>query len=191
MTRWTPILVLLCAAAAQAAPQDASIDDMDALLKEKGLVSRLSQRLEQTRASVSNTASSIVMDAMGFLGVPYKYGGNTAETGFDCSGFVRAVYEQSLGRILPRRADEQAAATEEIDSSELKPGDLVFFNTMRRAFSHVGIYVGDGKFIHSPRSGSHVRLEDMRMAYWQTRFNGARRVPGATSSPQELAATQR
>lgn len=158
------------------------MDDMDALLKEKGLVSRLSERLVQTRQSVSNTASSIVMDAMGFLGVPYTYGGNTAETGFDCSGFVRAVYEQSLGRVLPRRADEQAAATEVIERSELKPGDLVFFNTMRRAFSHVGIYVGDGKFIHSPRSGSHVRLEDMRVAYWSTRFNGARRVPGAPAA---------
>jgi len=76
-----------------------------------------------------------------------------------------------------RAAAEQAAATQEIDRSELKPGDLVFFNTMKQAFSHVGIYVGDGKFIHSPRSGSQVRVEDMRKTYWQQRFNGARRVP--------------
>lgn len=113
---------------------------------------------------------------MGFLGVPYKFGGNTAETGFDCSGFVRAVFEQSIGKVLPRRAEEQAAAALVINHKDLKPGDLVFFNTMRRAFSHVGIYVGDGKFIHSPRKGAHVRVEDMRKAYWQTRFNGARRV---------------
>lgn len=82
--------------------------------------------------------------------MPYRRGGNSAETGFDCSGFVRAMYNKSVGLLLPRRAEEQAAATEKIDRSDLKPGDLVFFNTMRRAFSHVGIYIGDGKFIHSP-----------------------------------------
>ncbi|OQC01871.1 MAG: Murein DD-endopeptidase MepH precursor [Alphaproteobacteria bacterium ADurb.Bin100] len=121
---------------------------------------------------------------MGFLGVPYKRGGTSAETGFDCSGFVRAMYEQSIGLVLPRRANEQAAATQTIDRTDLKPGDLVFFNTMRRAFSHVGIYVGDGKFIHAPRSGAQVRVEDMREAYWQTRFNGARRVAGGNSPSQ-------
>jgi cell wall-associated NlpC family hydrolase len=161
---------------------------MDKLLEDKGLMSRLGGQFQQARESVGERASNLVMNAMGFLGVPYKYGGNSAESGgFDCSGFVRAVFEQSVGKVLPRRADQQAAATQEIDRSELKPGDLVFFNTMKRAFSHVGIYVGDGKFIHSPRSGSHVRVEDMRIAYWQTRFNGARRVTPlaepATSPP--------
>jgi len=149
-----------------------SYQDMDSLLVERGLIDRLAE----ARDAASLHASQLVMNAMGFLGVPYRYGGNSAETGFDCSGFVRAVYEQSLGKILPRRADEQAAATRVIDRHELKPGDLVFFNTMRRAFSHVGIYVGDGKFIHSPRKGSEVRVEDMRVAYWHSRFNGARRV---------------
>jgi cell wall-associated NlpC family hydrolase len=90
---------------------------------------------------------------------------------------VRHLYEKSVGRLLPRRAEEQARATQVIDKEELKPGDLVFFNTMRRAFSHVGIYVGDGQFIHSPRAGKSVQVEDMRSAYWQKRFNGARRVP--------------
>jgi cell wall-associated NlpC family hydrolase len=87
------------------------------------------------------------------------------------------LYEKSVGRLLPRRAEEQARATQVIAKEELKPGDLVFFNTMRRAFSHVGIYVGDGQFIHSPRAGKSVQVEDMRSAYWQKRFNGARRVP--------------
>ena len=89
---------------------------------------------------------------MGFLGVPYRRGGNSADTGFDCSGFVRAMYEQTIGLLLPRRANEQAAATQAIDKKDLQPGDLVFFNTMKRAFSHVGIYVGEGKFIHSPET---------------------------------------
>lgn len=169
--------MLSFAVAAHAAPADPAFDDMDALLQEKGLMSRLGGQLQNARDSVGARASGLVVSAMGFLGVPYKFGGNSADTGFDCSGFVRAVFEESLGKVLPRRADEQAAATQIIDRSELKPGDLVFFNTMKRAFSHVGIYVGDGKFIHSPRAGSQVRVEDMRIAYWQTRFNGARRVP--------------
>ena len=113
---------------------------------------------------------------MGFLGLPYKRGGNSFETGFDCSGFVKALYEQTLGKVLPRSAAEQAAQTTQIDKTDLQPGDLVFFNTMRRAFSHVGIYIGEGKFIHSPKPGAQVRIEDMNVNYWATRFNGARRV---------------
>lgn len=168
---------------AHAAPGTSGYEDMDTLLNEKGLMARLGHQVQQARDTVSEQASSLVINAMAFLDVPYRYGGNSAETGFDCSGFVRAVYEQSLGKILPRRSDEQAAATQTIERNELKPGDLVFFNTMRRAFSHVGIYVGDGKFIHSPRSGAQVRVEDMRMAYWNKRFNGARRVQVADKAP--------
>lgn len=164
---------------------DTPPDAMAELLASKALVNRL----DNMRQHMSLAASDLVVTAMGFLGVPYRRGGNSAETGFDCSGFVRAMYEQTVGLVLPRRAAEQAEATQTIAREELKPGDLVFFNTMRRAFSHVGIYVGDGKFIHSPRSGSQVRVEDMRTAYWHTRFNGARRValePGASlqSLPQ-------
>jgi cell wall-associated NlpC family hydrolase len=176
MTRWFPALLLGCSALAHATPGSGSYEDMDALLADKGLMSRLGDQVQQARASVGEQASSLVINAMAFLGVPYKWGGNSHETGFDCSGFVRAVYEQSVGKVLPRRSDEQAAATQTIDRSELKPGDLVFFNTLQRAFSHVGIYVGDGKFIHSPRAGAQVRVEDMRVAYWNKRFNGARRV---------------
>jgi cell wall-associated NlpC family hydrolase len=177
MKRWFVVLFLSASLAAQAAPGESTYEDLDALLVDKGLVARLGAQIGRAKESVERSASSLVINAMGFLGVPYKYGGNTAETGFDCSGFVRAVFEDSVGKALPRRAAEQAAATDPIDSSDLKPGDLVFFNTLRRAFSHVGIYVGDGKFIHSPRAGAVVRVEDMRMSYWQTRFNGARRVP--------------
>ena len=175
MRQNTAHLVLLAAmlmsAAAYAAPAQTS-DDLDRLLAEKGMLSQLGQ----VRQSVGNKASELVVDAMGFLGVPYKRGGNTAETGFDCSGFVRAMYQQSIGLILPRRAEQQAAATQNIDRSELRPGDLVFFNTMRRTFSHVGIYVGEGRFIHSPKPGAQVRVENMSVSYWASRFDGARRV---------------
>lgn len=159
----------------------------EGLVAHKGLIDRIGEHLQQTRESVGERASGLVLNAMGFLGVPYKFGGSTPEAGFDCSGFVRAVFEQSVGKVLPRRAEDQAAVAERIDRNDLKPGDLVFFNTMRRAFSHVGIYVGDGKFIHSPRAGSYVRVEDMRQAYWQTRFNGARRVSLPMQSPEASA----
>ncbi len=125
---------------------------------------------------------------MGFMGVRYRRGGNSEETGFDCSGFVRAVYEKTAGLVLPRRAKDQAASTEVIDKSELQPGDLVFFNTMRRAFSHVGVYLGDGKFIHSPRTGQQVRVEDMQASYWKKRFNGARRVALDDDAVQRISA---
>ena len=188
MSKWLCILILACATAAHAAPQGTNSDDMDRLLADKGLLTRLedvSHKVADKAQTVAGRAGDLVVNAMGFLGVPYKRGGNSAETGFDCSGFVRAIYQQTVGLVLPRRADQQAASTQVIDKKELQPGDLVFFNTMRRNFSHVGIYVGDGKFIHSPRSGAQVRVEDMRTAYWHTRFNGARRVaidPGVTGT---------
>lgn len=175
-----PILAMALAHGAYAAPQLANgPDDLDKMLLERGLISQISQ----VGQAVGGKASELVISAMGFLGVPYKRGGNTVESGFDCSGFVRAMYQQTIGLILPRTADQQAAATLEIDKSELQPGDLVFFNTLRRAFSHVGIYVGDNKFIHSPKPGSEVRVEDMTIGYWRTRFNGARRVETAAVRP--------
>ena len=155
-------------------------DDLEKLLVEKGLFSQF----DQVRQSVSNKASDLVVNAMGFLGVPYKRGGNTVETGFDCSGFVRAMYEQSIGLILPRRAEQQAAATQNIEKSELKPGDLVFFNTLKRTFSHVGIYVGEGRFIHSPKPGAEVRVENMGVSYWASRFDGARRVQASSNAAE-------
>lgn len=172
----------LLAASVHAAPGNSGGDnDMDKLLADKGLLTQI----DNVRHSVTNKASELVVNAMGFLGVPYKRGGNTAETGFDCSGFVRAIYEQSVGLLLPRRAEQQAAATQRIDKTDLQPGDLVFFNTMKRAFSHVGIYVGDGKFIHSPKPGAEVRVESMGVSYWQRRFDGARRVQPSNGVAQE------
>jgi len=137
----------------------------------------------QLMQQMRGMATDLVVSAMQFLGVPYKRGGTT-ENGFDCSGFTRHVFENSLGLILPRRSRDQAQSPSllPIRKDELRPGDLVFFNTMRSAFSHVGIYVGDGKFIHAPRTGSTVRVEDMREAYWTKRFNGARRAPGSANA---------
>ena len=179
MNKWlSSILLVAASASAQAMPAAATAeDDVGHFIADKGLLTRL----EQVTHTVRDRASELVVTAMGFLGVPYRRGGNSADTGFDCSGFVRAMYEQTVGLILPRRANEQAAATQPISKQELQPGDLVFFNTMRRAFSHVGIYVGEGRFIHSPKPGSEVRVESMAGSYWQNRFDGARRV--YTSAP--------
>lgn len=165
---------LLYSSMALAAPAD---EEVLKPFVEKSLISQFAGQLSSAKDKASGQATGLITQAMDLLGVPYRRGGNTETSGFDCSGFVRHLYEKSVGQLLPRRAEEQAHSTEVIDRSELKPGDLVFFNTMKRAFSHVGIYVGDGKFIHAPRTGKAVKVDDMRSAYWQKRFNGARRVP--------------
>ena len=167
------LLAMAMAHGAHAAPQQqGGSDDLDKLLAERGLIGHISQ----VGQAVGGKASELVISAMGFLGVPYKRGGNTAETGFDCSGFVRAMYQQTIGLILPRTADQQAAATVEIDKGDLQPGDLVFFNTLRRAFSHVGIYVGEGRFVHAPSTGGTVRLDHLDGPYWRDHYTGAKRV---------------
>lgn len=181
MHRLLSAFILAAAAvASHAAPAVSSngSDDLDTLIADRGFVAHLSH----VRESISSRTSDLVLNAMGFIGVPYRRGGSS-ETGVDCSGFVRTIYEETVGLMLPRRANEQAAATAKIDKSDLKPGDLVFFNTMRRAFSHVGIYLGDGKFIHAPRPGAKVRIEDMGIAYWTKRFDGARRVNTNADEP--------
>jgi cell wall-associated NlpC family hydrolase len=171
--------VLACAAlAAPAGPPAAAEDDMARFMADRGLL----ERIDQVRSKVADRASELAINAMAFLGVPYRNGGNDARTGFDCSGFVRWIYGRAAGLVLPRLAKDQAAATQPIDEKDLQPGDLVFFNTMRQAFSHVGIYIGDGKFIHAPRTGAQVRVEDMHTAYWSRRFDGARRVVGAEAA---------
>jgi len=190
MKAWLSLLLLLAAAGAQAAPPASAEDDIGRFMAEKRLVDRLeaarvdmASRVSDGASHVANRASELVMNAMGYLGVPYRRGGNSAETGFDCSGFVKAIYQQTVGMILPRRANEQAAATKKIERQDLQPGDLVFFNTLRHAFSHVGIYIGDNKFIHSPKPGAQVRVEDMGVPYWSSRFDGARRVLEPAAQP--------
>lgn len=124
----------------------------------------------------ASKASELTMRAIGMLGIRYKYGGNTPETGLDCSGLVRYVFKEVLGKELPRTSEEISQLGEHVDSHNLQPGDLVFYNTLRRGFSHVGIYLGDNKFIHAPSSGGQVRIESMNINYWKNRFNGARRL---------------
>ncbi len=123
--------------------------------------------------------SDVVMYALGLHGTNYQWGGNTPQSGFDCSGFVRHVYKEAAGMLLPRSAYEMSQSGSYIDSSNLQPGDLVFFNTLQRAFSHVGIYVGDHRFIHSPSAGKSVQISQMGDNYWKLRFEGGRRIATA------------
>ena len=134
--------------------------------------------------SFASTVSSAVVDktetlinnAMQLIGVRYRWGGNSPQSGLDCSGFVRYVFNDTFGFLLPRKSAQMSKVGLEIGKEELRPGDLVFFNTMRHAFSHVGIYVGDNKFIHAPSRGKSIRVDDMTKVYWEKRYNGARRL---------------
>lgn len=134
-----------------------------------------------------DAAAELVIAAMNFLDRPYRSGGHSVDTGFDCSGFTRHLFGQTLGIALPRRVDDQAhdRALSQVPREALRAGDLVFFNTLRRTFSHVGIYVGDGRFIHAPRSGAQIRVESLSSAYWAHRFTGARRAVVVTGTASQ------
>lgn len=125
---------------------------------------------------ITNRASELAIQALSMLGINYRYGGASPETGLDCSGLVRYVFREAWGADLPRTSAEISRVGKKIDRVDLRPGDLVFYNTLRRRFSHVGIYLGDRRFIHSSSTGGKVRIDDMDMAYWKKRFNGARRI---------------
>ncbi len=124
----------------------------------------------------AGSASSVTNYAQSLIGIPYRYGGNSPDSGFDCSGFVDHVYRHTLGINLPRSSDKISRIGSPVSSGKLRPGDLVFFDTLRQKYSHVGIYLGGYRFIHAPSSGGRVRTEDMRETYWRKRYNGARRI---------------
>ena len=161
---------LLASVLALAAVSSAYANDNIALKPDRGasILQAADRHLTVTR--------ELVMQALGYLGIRYKYGGSSPDTGFDCSGLVRHVVSQALGLILPRDARSISQHGSSVSTEELQPGDLVFFNTMRRPFSHVGIYVGEQRFIHAPASGGAVELVSMSDRYWQARFDGARRL---------------
>jgi cell wall-associated NlpC family hydrolase len=147
-----------------------------------------SQSIEATvsePASWSNYAQDVILSALSLMGVKYSWGGKTPEGGLDCSGFVRFVFQQATNLTLPHGARALSQLGTNVSNNDLQPGDLVFFNTLKSSFSHVGIYIGNNRFIHAPRTGREVVITDMTESYWAKRFNGARRI-----DPRDLASVE-
>jgi len=141
------------------------------------LLSACSSTKKDVRAPDSHApVGSLSSYARSLIGVPYKYGGTSPVTGFDCSGFVGHVYKRSLGISLPRSTHQISQEGQAVKLAQLREGDLVFYDTNKRSFSHVGIYLGNDRFIHAPSSGGNVRIEDMDLPYWRKHYNGARRI---------------
>ena len=133
---------------------------------------------ERPVARVLQSAQDLAIYALGLIGVDYRYGGTNPEHGLDCSGLVRYVFQEVVGVTLPRTAREMARLGGRVAPGDLKAGDLVFFNTRSSPFSHVGIYLGDDRFIHAPHRGGEVEIVTMSQRYWQQRYDGARRLVG-------------
>jgi len=142
----------------------------------RSYISRVSDRLVDT---VSGKSEELINRAMEVIGVRYRWDAELPQSGLDGSSFVGYVFKDKLGFLLPRKSTQMSRVGKPVNRDELQPGDLVFFNTMRLTFSHVGIYVGDNKFIHSPSKGTAVRVDDLSSLYWDKRFDGARRLDGS------------
>lgn len=121
-------------------------------------------------------ASEITSRSVLLLGTPYKLGGTRPSEGLDCSGLIAHVFQDAFSLRFPRTVEEQAIVGQEIPKSALLPGDLVFFNTQGRKNSHVGIYLGESRFIHAPTQRGVVRIESLQQSYWSSRFDQARRL---------------
>jgi cell wall-associated NlpC family hydrolase len=125
---------------------------------------------------MSEQRAEALLQTLLALGLDYRYGGGSPESGFDCSGLVAHVFREAYGIELPHNARAQSRFGVRVSLSELRAGDLVFYNTLNRPFSHVGIYLGDGRFVHAPKTGAQVRVEAINGSYWTRRFDGARRI---------------
>lgn len=162
----------------EAPPPPAEAAAAPAQPETRTLVSTVSASVQSAAGQVLQSAQDVTGYALELIGVRYKFGGESPERGLDCSGLVKYVFEHVTGVTLPRSAREQAKVGEKVDLDALQPGDLVFFNTRRFAFSHVGIYLGDNTFIHAPNRHSKVQVTSIEGRYWKKRFNGARRLLG-------------
>ena len=178
-----PATALLCALCLsfQSVHADDSVPDSQRVDQAGVQLTLIPSLMQQTGMLVDRAGDGVqkLLDgALDLVGIRYRRGGSNTETGFDCSGFVGYLFRERLGLDLPRTSREISSVGEEVTRADLEPGDLVFFKTMRQAFSHVGIYLGNNQFVHAPRTGQVVRVEDMRSAYWARRYNGARRIEG-------------
>ena len=164
--------------AADAAPvaAEAAVPKESMFQAGRAYIVRVSDRFADT---VTGKSEELINRAMEVIGVRYRWDSELPQSGLDGSSFVGYVFKDKLGFLLPRKSTQMSRVGKPISREELQPGDLVFFNTMRLTFSHVGIYVGDNKFIHSPSKGTSVRVDDLGSLYWDKRFDGARRLDGS------------
>jgi cell wall-associated NlpC family hydrolase len=167
------LLIAVAIVAAQATPVNAAERHADRSTAEAARVS-----LAEAADRMVEGTREIGLFALSLVGIDYRYGGETPDRGLDCSGLIRYVFQQVTGVMLPRTAKELSRIGKDIRTTELEPGDLVFFNTRRFAFSHVGIYLGNDRFIHAPSRGGEVGVASLASAYWHKRYNGARRLVG-------------
>jgi cell wall-associated NlpC family hydrolase len=158
----------------------ATASAMDAQAKDRA--DSLAASAVETARKTWTGAQDVAMYSLGLIGVVYKFGGNTPESGLDCSGLVRYVFQEVTGVTLPRTAKALSGLGARVSAADLQPGDLVFFNTRRFAYSHVGIYLGDNRFIHARSRGADVEVSQLSQSYWQKHFNGARRLVGVLPS---------
>ena len=167
------VLALFTAGLAAFAPAAAAQDSDD-----RSFTASAAATMKIAAATAFSGAQDLATAALDLIGIRYKWGGETPATGLDCSGLVRYVFQQVTGVMLPRTARDMSRLGDEIAIRDLQPGDLVFFNTRRFAFSHVGIYLGENRFVHAPRRGREVEVATLDSGFWQKRFNGARRMVG-------------
>jgi hypothetical protein len=178
---WLPLLVTILLAACGSAPQQAA--------RKPSATSTAANRTYKPPAGFPNFVDhsvgreEISIQAMALVGVPYRWGGNTPDAGFDCSGLVRYVVDRAASVNLPRTTADMSGRGESVEPDEIAPGDLIFFNTTGRAHSHVGIYVGKLRFVNAPSTGGTVRLDYLTNPYWAKRFDGIRRVAPPKSAP--------
>jgi hypothetical protein len=177
---WLPLLVTVLLAACGSAPQQAA---------RKPSATTALNRTYKPPAGFPNFVDhsvgreEISIQAMALVGVPYRWGGNTPDAGFDCSGLVRYVVDRAASVSLPRTTADMSGRGDSVEPDEIAPGDLIFFNTTGRAHSHVGIYVGKLRFVNAPSTGGTVRLDYLTNPYWAKRFDGIRRVAPARTAP--------
>ena len=144
---------------------------------------------ETAPLSWQDKAQEVLINALSLTSIQYKYGGSSPATGFDCSGFVRYVFRNAANLSLPPTARAIAQIGKSVKKDDLQPGDLVFFNTLKKAFSHVGIYIGDNKFIHAPSTGKAVQVDSMQNSYWSSHFEGAQRLDEVVEKSNAATAT--
>ena len=157
----------ICSIPVMAAPEGMDTEGLDRLIRES---------ISKPTVRTGDDASDLIMNAMGLLGVAYHFGGNSPTKGLDCSGFMQYIFRQSMGITLPRNSRQMATVGEAVSRSNMQPGDLVFFNPQGGGISHVGMYIGNGKMIHAPRTGKNIEITSIEQGYWARAFVTARRV---------------